>query len=306
MDTGLLSGIAGGLSSLGEGLQRERENTREDEKQKRQLALALAQSGLVEKAPGVFQKSDDKRQHEALERATSQAGLLKSGFKADYDQDTGEYGLTPVKGFKDTEKQLKDLQLKKLEQEMAEGKKPASNEFTAAGFANRVNQAENVFKDLKGRGYDPTSTSASVQKMLPDFAGRLKGENARLQEQAERNFVNAVLRRESGAAIAQSEFENAEKQYFPRPGDTEEVLNQKEINRKIAGQGLAAEGKRAMAKMPVEQSSLGLMSAKKSSGLIPDAVAAPAPQEQDQAIQWAKANMNDPRAKRILQLHGIK
>jgi hypothetical protein len=50
-------------------------------------------------------------------------------------------------------------------------------------------------------------------------------------EQAQRDFVNAVLRQESGAAIAESEFENAIKQYFPQPGDTAEVVRQKQINR---------------------------------------------------------------------------
>lgn len=33
-------------------------------------------------------------------------------------------------------------------------------------------------------------------------------------EQAKTNFVNAVLRRESGAKISDEEFDSAEKQYF--------------------------------------------------------------------------------------------
>jgi len=36
-------------------------------------------------------------------------------------------------------------------------------------------------------------------------------------EQAKKNFVNAVLRLESGAVISPSEFTNADKQYFPQP-----------------------------------------------------------------------------------------
>jgi hypothetical protein len=46
-------------------------------------------------------------------------------------------------------------------------------------------------------------------------------------DQAKRDFVNAVLRRESGAAISQSEFDNANKQYFPQPGDTPERIAEK-------------------------------------------------------------------------------
>lgn len=56
-------------------------------------------------------------------------------------------------------------------------------------------------------------------------------------EQAQRDFVNAVLRQESGAVISPSEFENAQKQYFPVVGDKDEVKAQKRANRKLAIQG---------------------------------------------------------------------
>lgn len=59
--------------------------------------------------------------------------------------------------------------------------------------------------------------------------------------QAQRNFVNAVLRRESGAAISPSEFENAARQYFPQPGDSAAVIEQKRQNRVEATQGLMRE-----------------------------------------------------------------
>ena len=51
--------------------------------------------------------------------------------------------------------------------------------------------------------------------------------------QAARNMVNSVLRRESGAVISPSEFDNAYKQYLPRAGDDEKTLSQKSINRQI-------------------------------------------------------------------------
>lgn len=56
-------------------------------------------------------------------------------------------------------------------------------------------------------------------------------------EQAQRNFVNAVLRQESGAVISDAEFENARKQYFPQPGDKPAVIAQKRQNRKTAIEG---------------------------------------------------------------------
>ena len=60
-------------------------------------------------------------------------------------------------------------------------------------------------------------------------------------EQAQRDFINAVLRRESGAAIADSEFANARQQYFPQPGDSPEVIAQKRKNRDLATAGVLAE-----------------------------------------------------------------
>lgn len=56
-------------------------------------------------------------------------------------------------------------------------------------------------------------------------------------EQAQRNFINAVLRQESGAVISPSEFENARKQYFKQPGDSDEVVRQKRANRQSAIEG---------------------------------------------------------------------
>lgn len=62
----------------------------------------------------------------------------------------------------------------------------------------------------------------------------LLNENDKLAAQAQRDFINAVLRNESGAAIASSEFRNAQRQYFPEVGDTPAVLAQKAQNRKVA------------------------------------------------------------------------
>jgi hypothetical protein len=61
-------------------------------------------------------------------------------------------------------------------------------------------------------------------------------------EQAQRDFINAVLRLESGAVIGPTEFESGKKQYFPQPGDSAEVIAQKKKNREteISGLGMMA------------------------------------------------------------------
>lgn len=66
-------------------------------------------------------------------------------------------------------------------------------------------------------------------------------DDQRQVEQAQRDFVNAVLRRESGAVISPGEFTNATLQYFPQPGDDPQTIANKKRNREIAIMGLAAE-----------------------------------------------------------------
>jgi len=137
-------------------------------------------------------------------------------------------------------------------------KTPNQSQFAAATFGTRANQAENVFEDLAKNGFDATSRTSVLSKMLPDFVGGLKSEDVRRQDQAERNFVNAILRRESGAAISKSEFDNASEQYFPRAGDTPEVLKQKEQNRKTAIAALVAEGAPALSGIAKNMSQMSI------------------------------------------------
>ena len=52
--------------------------------------------------------------------------------------------------------------------------------------------------------------------------------------QARINFITAILRKESGAAIGASEFATAEKNYFPKPGDDAAAIAQKQQARRTA------------------------------------------------------------------------
>jgi len=60
-------------------------------------------------------------------------------------------------------------------------------------------------------------------------------------------FVNAYLRRTSGAAISKQEMVDGEDMFFPKPGDKPANVEQKRITRETALRGLYAEaGERAM------------------------------------------------------------
>lgn len=138
-------------------------------------------------------------------------------------------------GVKSKEAELRRLEREADKQAKLDIAKP--DQFNAAMYGMRIQQAEDAFEQLAKSGFDPTSKTVAAERLMPELT---KSEPLKLQEQAERNFVNAILRRESGAAISDSEFDSAEKQYFPRVGDSKRVLEQKELNRKIALAGLKA------------------------------------------------------------------
>lgn len=156
----------------------------------------------------------------------------------------GDGGLAQM--IKGLDAQLKVGQLKEQQRKETEIEGPKS---TAAGFARRVEQADNIINDLAASGFDRTSKMASIQSSLPGF---MKPDYIKQQDQAERNFINAVLRRESGAAISPSEFESSEIQYFPRAGDDPKTLANKAQNRAQVLATLQAEaGDRALSKVPL-------------------------------------------------------
>ena len=70
-------------------------------------------------------------------------------------------------------------------------------------------------------------------KILP---GALGGTSPAQQQvnQAKTNFITAVLRKESGAAIGKDEFATEDRKYFPQLNDSPQVLQQKANARKLA------------------------------------------------------------------------
>jgi hypothetical protein len=113
--------------------------------------------------------------------------------------------------------------------------KPATAaQSLASGFASRLESSGRIlsqFSDLGSSMFGTVSGSGW-------FPNVLKSSDRQRMEQAQRDFVNAQLRRESGAVISDSEFDNAAKQYFPQPGDSDAVIAQKNQARNIAIQNM--------------------------------------------------------------------
>lgn len=113
----------------------------------------------------------------------------------------------------------------------ATDKPPTADQEKNAGFAMRMQESMGIFDSLESKITGMGTAEQLYQRGAPNF---MKSAEMQQQEQAERNFINSVLRRESGAAISDTEFESARKQYFPQPGDKPEVLQNKKQNRETA------------------------------------------------------------------------
>lgn len=106
----------------------------------------------------------------------------------------------------------------------------------AALYGTRAAQSDKVLKSLE----DKISTTGLAAGQATGIMGNfLMSSEQRRVDQAQRDFVNAVLRQESGAVISDAEFANAKRQYFPAPGDDPKVISQKRANRQLAIQGFA-------------------------------------------------------------------
>lgn len=130
------------------------------------------------------------------------------------------------------------------------GAKPLTeSQGKAAGFGVRANDADSIIRDIGGSGDVQPGLIKRTAEAVPfvgDALGTLtnwtQSEPQQKVEQAQRNFINAVLRRESGAVISPEEFDNARKQYFPQPGDEKGTVAQKQANRQATIAALKTEG----------------------------------------------------------------
>jgi hypothetical protein len=132
-----------------------------------------------------------------------------------------------------------DAEGKKVDNANLSTKPPTGEQSNAYVYSNRMESADKILNKLDGK-YDPflisikTSGTTSLVPGGQTLANKALSASDQQAEQAQRNFINAVLRRESGAVISPSEFENASLQYFPQAGDTSEVKIQKASNRRLA------------------------------------------------------------------------
>lgn len=146
------------------------------------------------------------------------------------------------------------IEQQKLAQELG-GAKLTEPQGNATAFGVRMKESNQLLNKLEDKGVTNTGITRAtvggivgmtpfigekmqqgVQSGMNVLPGALGGPSAEQQQvdAARKNFVTAVLRKESGAAISASEFYTESQKYFPQPGDSDAVIAQKRHARDTA------------------------------------------------------------------------
>lgn len=141
---------------------------------------------------------------------------------------------------------------------LSENLKLTESQGGATAFGLRAQRASDAIIEMENKGtFGKAVAAKQAVGSIPITGGVLEaGANLMMSdanqqyEQAQRDFINAVLRKESGATIQKEEFDNARKQYFPQPGDSDTVMAQKRANRATAIQALTIQAGPGASKIP--------------------------------------------------------
>lgn len=274
LGTALGGGIENYVNAFQKGEQTKRQEALQQALQDQDTALKLQQLGInatpqefraasSSNEPGALTKLFSNRTQEWQDKQARDADdrkFKREGELLDRDLKRQEMAIKRMQlgNGNSLDLQKKQLELKKLQDDLANGPTPTEGQFKAAGFSKRARQA---VEDLEKLPSDiGTGEIADTIQSLGFFPKALKSENRKLYEQARDNFISANLRKESGAAIGDEERLAEERKYFPQPGDTPAVIAQKARAREQAILNLEAEGRPALGRIldapPVKENSI--------------------------------------------------
>lgn len=180
----------------------------------------------------------------ALQQAQANRKEVPEGFRTSA---TG--GLEPIPGGKADPAYIGSV---KAAEEAAKGAGGSVNPYASgtdkfnadqgksAGFADRMFQNEDLIRKQEAIG--TSRVQQGLAKAPFGLGSYANSDEFKSYKAAKDNWIAAQLRKESGAAIGQGEYDAADKQYFPQPGDPPQVLEQKRQLRRLATEGMAREG----------------------------------------------------------------
>jgi hypothetical protein len=167
---------------------------------------------------------------------------------------------------------------------LREEKAPTESQAKASAFGSQMQSASQEFEQLQKEGFTPSATTSQAQVELAGTPLRVFADPlAQRAQQSQAQWSEAYLRYKTGAAATEGEVKRNIDTYFPKIGETDaKVIEQKARMRKQAEQDVLKSAKPSTqqnAKFTVKD---------------------------QQALDWAKQNPNDPRASAIKQKLGVK
>jgi hypothetical protein len=201
-------------------------------------AAALAQQRLgIQQEQHAATLAERKRHNLEIEKRSTGAAA-PSGYRS-----TAEGNLEFIPGGPaDPALKVKDVQF-------TEGASKAAN------FANMMTEAEKTIEGMGKKEPDGTQLPAENpvgfwgalrEGMTPEsVANVMRSPEYQKYRQAAMQWVRAKLRKESGAAISNQEFEGEFNTFFPQYGDSPEAIAQKRAAREEAQRGMIAESRGA-------------------------------------------------------------
>jgi hypothetical protein len=178
----------------------------------------------------------------ALDRNAAAAGMMGNEPLADYFTRQAERAY-------DLEKEDRKLQ-QDIEKEARTP--PTESQANAANFATRMVKADQeILTPLEMAGVSTADTEQQLKKSVPGVGNFLTSNEFQSYNQAAEDWVRAKLRKESGAVIGEEEMNREITTYFPVPGDSPQVIEQKRLARQTAVEGVIGGTKPGSVKKPM-------------------------------------------------------
>jgi len=115
------------------------------------------------------------------------------------------------------------------------GKALNESQGSSVAYGIRMKEANSNIERLAGEGTEMAAIGAGTRYGIGGLVNAATASPQQQQfQQAKRNFITAVLRKESGAVIGQDEFEMEDQKYFRQIGDSDAVAAQKKQARQTA------------------------------------------------------------------------
>ena len=171
-------------------------------------------------------------------------------------------------------------------------KVPSDAEKSAAIYAKKAKESNDVLaqlEDPKVGNYHPEDYGRAMRD-LPLIGKVTKSQGDRQYDAAQKEFLAAILRKESGGAITPAEFSEYGSMYFPQPGDDKNTMNLKKAARERAIGAMVAAGGDAYKSIP--DTSFQVVANKDDHSVVPSANAAPESSAKTVARKQYSASQN--------------